>query len=123
VIYESLAYIHNSLLPTLIQHHLTYFQTKTLQDAILDFLDILSLRFEREPGDKIQSLKLHDQEEYLYRDAMLTQFVNLCLVLLKYSPSHHLQVYSLFDELLAKTQGAYSLSDSFTTMEGIQLLL
>ena len=56
---------------------------------------------------------------------MLTQFVNLCLVLLKYSPSHHhhLQVYSLFDELLAKTEGAYSLPDSFTTMEGIQLLL
>ena len=55
---------------------------------------------------------------------MLTQFVNLCLVLLKYSPSsYHLQVYSLFDELLGKTEGAYSLPDSFTTMEGIQLLL
>ena len=88
VIYESLAFIHHSLLPTLLKHHLTFFQTKTLQDSILDFLDIVSLRYEKDSAQTLAKLKLHDHEEYLYRDAMLTQFVNLCLVLLKYGQSH-----------------------------------
>ncbi len=67
-------------------------------------------------------LKTEDQEEYMYREVMLTQVVNLSLILLKYSSEHSL-IYDLFRDFLGKAGSHYSIAESFTTMEGIQTLL
>ena len=69
-------------------------------------------------------LQTKDQEEFLYREVMLTQVVNLSLILLKYTPGgEHTVIYELFQDLLKKTAHQYSLAEAFTTMEGIQTLL
>lgn len=47
-------------------------------------------------------LKTEDQEEYLYREIMLTQVVNLCLILLKYNSEEHSLIYDLFRDFLGK---------------------
>ena len=63
---------------------------------------------------------MHDHEEYLYREGMLTQFVNLALILLKFSPqARHPTIYNLVEELLSKSGTHFDLAESFTTMEGI----
>lgn len=72
----------------------------------------------------MQRLKQSDQEEFLYREALLTQYVNLSILLLKYSPqSEHPAVYDLLAELFEKAAGDFDLAESLTTLEGIQLLL
>lgn len=73
---------------------------------------------EKEP--EVQRLKQSDQEEFLYREALLTQFVNLSILLLKYSPqSEHPAVYDLLGELFEKAAADFDLAESLTTLEGI----
>ena len=67
-------------------------------------------------------MRVHDQEEYLYREAMMTQYANLALVLLKYG-GDHVEVYKAMEQVLTKTRGHFDLAESFTTMEGVQALL
>jgi hypothetical protein len=64
--------------------------------------------------EAVLTLKHHDPEEHLYREGMLTQFVNVALILLRFSASDHVHIYQLFEELLNKTAGAYDLAESFT---------
>lgn len=45
---------------------------------------------------------MHDTEEFMYREAMMTQFANICIILLKYG-RQHVQVYSLLEEIIRKT--------------------
>jgi hypothetical protein len=50
VIYEALSYLHNTFLPTLLNPSLlNFFQKRVLQEAVLNLLDIISLRYEAEP--------------------------------------------------------------------------
>ena len=104
VIYETCAYMHQVFLPTVLNHNITFFQNTTLQKALIDFLDIVSIRYEREDSQKVALLQTKDQEEFLYREVMLTQVVNLSLILLKYTPGgEHTVIYELFQDLLKKT--------------------
>jgi hypothetical protein len=44
IIFECLSYIHTTFLPTLLQHNISYFQKNLLQTALLELLDVISLR-------------------------------------------------------------------------------
>ena len=91
-------------MPTLLDHYLPFFQNNALQKALIDFLDIVSIRYEREDSQKVALLQTKDQEEFLYREVMLTQVVNLSLILLKYTPgAEHTVIYELFQDFLKKT--------------------
>ena len=60
VIYESCAYMLKVFLPTLLDHYLPFFQNQGLQKALLDFLDIVSIRYEKEDESKLQIIRNED---------------------------------------------------------------
>ena len=47
-------------LPTLLDHYLPFFQNQGLQKALLDFLDIVSIRYEKEDESKLQIIRNED---------------------------------------------------------------
>lgn len=54
VIYEALSYIHLAFLPNVLKQYLPFLQKESLQTAIIDLLDIISLRYEAEPHEKLE---------------------------------------------------------------------
>ncbi|CDW86427.1 UNKNOWN [Stylonychia lemnae] len=128
IILECLAYFSNTFIPGILKNEkfLPFLKKNQLQTAILSFLDIITIKYDPKSQYQIQLEKL-DNEQFQYATAMMTQFVNLSLVLLKYSEQSDIRIrtltYQIYCDFLTKTENKYDMADSFSNGEGIQAIL
>lgn len=74
---------------------------------------------------RVEDLMQEDIEEYRYRQLLMSEYIKICLSLLKNSKdqSSKKHVYEAMQEILAKTHDLYGLSDVITSLETLPILM
>lgn len=77
---EALAYVKQSLLPTVLKSKRELLQEAEFQDALINFVDIIALRWSTEKLDKVRR---SDPEEFQYQEELMGQYAGLCLLIMQ----------------------------------------
>eukprot|EP00347_Sterkiella_histriomuscorum_P005383 403356822 len=114
-IFDSLDYIHSTFLPNILKDKINFLTHSELQISLLQFLDLIAIKY-KPNVEQIMKLKNKDPEEYRYETTLITQFVNLSLILLKYNQNNvtmRLSLYLGLEDIIEKTQNLYDSVDAF----------